>query len=72
VGGGWGLNTRQLKAGKQHHKLPAGASCAGWNLTRLDSESVSVEGIGGGGDRADAYPCTKANSSSEVTLASNQ
>jgi hypothetical protein len=51
-----GQNKKSLRAtpkqpgrSQEHHKLPAaGASRAGWNLTQLDSESVSVEGIRGG------------------------
>jgi hypothetical protein len=36
---------KQPGRNQEHHQLPAGAPRAGWDLSHLGSESVSVEGI---------------------------
>jgi hypothetical protein len=52
------VTPKQPGRNQEHHKLPAGAPSAGWSLSQLGSESVSVDGIRGR-ERADAYvyPC---------------
>jgi hypothetical protein len=68
--GAWGQNKKSRRAtpkqpgrNQEHHKLPAGAPRAGLNLTQLDSESVSVQGIRGAQGRADAHPCKPSSGS---------